>query len=360
MPRPVDGGPERVNADPPASLRRTPAEHAAGIAEAATRIAPHVRRTPLLATDLGPDVWLKPECLQVTGAFKARGAVNAVLALREREPEVPGVITVSSGNHAQALAFAASLVGIPATVLIPTGANRRKVAATIARGAEVITQGVDNQNREERLRAVQAERGLALVHPFDDWDVIHGQATATAEALADRPDTALVVAPVGGGGLLTGACLAARAHREATGSTVRVIGVEPAAAGDAAATLASGSLVRLDRAPATIADGVRTPEIGARSFEVLVNQGLVDGIVTVEEDEILWATAIAWRRTGLLIEPTGALPIAALLGGHLPAVDGPTVLIVSGGNVDPLFVSWLTQADDGGLLADPGWASAGA
>ena len=157
--------------DQPAYL----AAHLAAVEQAAARIAPHVRRTPLLETDLAPDLLLKPECFQVTGSFKARGAFNAVLQLADRDPRPKGVITVSSGNHAQALARAARTAGIPATILIPQDANPAKIAATRAQGAEVITDGVTFANREERLQQVTAETGYTVVHPYDNWDIIHGQ-----------------------------------------------------------------------------------------------------------------------------------------------------------------------------------------
>src|SRR5262245_5032667 len=183
-------------------------EHAAEIDGAARRIRPHVRRTPLLTTDLDPCLRLKPECFQRTGSFKARGAFNALLRLRDERPETRGVITVSSGNHAQAVALAARTAGLPAVILIPFDANPAKVAATRALGAEVIQEGITFANREERMREVMAERRLTLVHPFDDWDIIHGQATAAREMLADDPEIGTIVAPVGGGGLICGTALA--------------------------------------------------------------------------------------------------------------------------------------------------------
>ena len=188
-------------------------EHADQVHEAAERIRGHVRRTPVLGTDLDPELRLKPECFQVTGSFKPRGAFNAVLSLVARGSRPPGVIAVSSGNHAQAVALAASSVGIPALILIPEDANPAKVAATRALGAEVIQEGINFANREQRLREVMAERGFTLVHPFDDWDVIHGQGTAARELLQDAPDLDVIAAPVGGGGLLAGTAISAKRHR---------------------------------------------------------------------------------------------------------------------------------------------------
>ena len=154
-------------------------EHIAAVRSAADHIRPYVRRTPVLRTDLDPGLRLKAECFQVTGSFKPRGAFNAILSLAERSPRPKGVIAVSSGNHAQAVALAARTVGLPALILIPEDANPAKVAATRALGAEVIQDGVTFANREQRLREITAERQLTLVHPFNDWDVIHGQGTAT-------------------------------------------------------------------------------------------------------------------------------------------------------------------------------------
>jgi threo-3-hydroxy-L-aspartate ammonia-lyase len=286
-----------------------------------------VRRTPVLSTDLDPSLRLKPECFQVTGSFKPRGAFNAVLSLMETQ-RPRGVIAVSSGNHAQAVALAARTVGVPALILIPEDANPAKVAATRALGAEVIQQGITFANREQRLREVMAERGYTLVHPFDDWNVIHGQGTAALELLTDERDLDVVVTPVGGGGLLCGTAISAHALRP----SIKVVGVEPERADDAFRTFKSGSIQHLAESPTTIADGVRTTAIGERNFEVMVGNHLVDDIVTVTEDEIGEATRVAWRRLRLALEPTGALPLAAYLAGKLPR--GRTGLVLSGGNAN--------------------------
>jgi threonine dehydratase len=312
-------------------------QHAAQVRQAAERIRPFVRRTTTLTTDLDPRLRLKPECFQVTGSFKPRGAFNAVLSLMAQETRPAGVIAVSSGNHAQAVALAAGKVGIAALILIPEDANPAKVAATRALGAEVIQEGITFANREARLREVIAERGLTLVHPFDDWDVIHGQGTAALELLDDAPDLQAIAAPVGGGGLLSGTAIAARAHD----ASVKVIGVEPVQADDAYRTWRSGSIQTLPAAPTTLADGVRTTAIGARNFEVMFANRLVDEIVTVTEDEIATAVRTAWSRLHLALEPTGALPLAAYLAGKLPA--GRTGLILSGGNANLHTVATLLE-----------------
>jgi Threonine dehydratase len=302
--------------------------HKAEILRAADRVRPYVRRTATLRTDLDPDLRLKVECFQVTGSFKPRGAFNAVLSLMAREPRPIGLIAVSSGNHAQAVALAARTVGIPAVILIPADANPAKVAATRALGAEVIQESITSANREQRLREVMAERGFSLVHPFNDWEVIHGQGTAALEMLEDEPDLQVIAAPVGGGGLVSGTAIAAKSHNAA----IKVIGVEPANADDAYQSWKAGSIRSLPSAPSTMADGVRTPSIGERNFEVMFTEELVDEIVTVTEDEIGTAVRVAWTRLHIALEPTGALPIAAYLAGKLP--KGRAGLILSGGNAN--------------------------
>ena len=303
------------------------AEHAAEVDAAAGRIRPYVRRTPTLTTDLDARLRLKAECFQVTGSFKPRGAFNAVLSLMQRgRPE--GVVAVSSGNHAQAVALAARTVGIHALILIPEDANPAKVAATRALGAEVIQKGITFANREQRLREVMSERELALVHPFDDWDVIHGQGSAVIELLADAPDLEVVATPVGGGGLLSGTAIAAARHNQ----SIKVVGVEPAQADDAYRSWKEGSIQVLSAAPTTLADGVRTTAIGKRNFEVMFTNRLVSEIVTVTEEEIASAVRTAWTRLRLALEPTGVLPLAAFIAGKLPA--GKTGLVLSGGNAN--------------------------
>ncbi len=310
-------------------------EHADQVRAAAERIRPYVRRTPALRTDLSPDLRLKAECFQVTGSFKPRGAFNAVLSLMERGPRPNGVIAVSSGNHAQAVALAARTVGLPALILIPEDANPAKVAATRALGAEVMQDGITFANREQRVHEVMAERQFTLVHPFDDWDVIHGQGTAALELLEDDPALDVIATPVGGGGLMSGTAIAAKSHD----SKIRVVGVEPVAADDAYRSWKAGKIETLDRAPATLADGVRTTAISERTFEVMFGQGLVDEIVTVTEDEIAAAVALAWTRLHLALEPTGALPLAAFTSGKLRGSRAG--LILTGGNANLKTVATL-------------------
>ena len=312
-------------------------EHAGQVRQAADRIRTHVRRTPTLTTDLDFDLRLKPESFQVTGAFKPRGAFNAVLSMLERGNRPPGVIAVSSGNHAQGVALAAATVGLPALILIPEGSNPAKVAATRALGAEVIQEGITFANREQRMQALMDELGYVLVHPFNDWDVIHGAGTVVRELLEDEPDLEVIVTPVGGGGLLSGSAISAKDHNP----SIRVIGVEPAAADDAYQTWKSGRIVTLPASPTTIADGVRTVAIGERNFEVMFGHRLVDEIVLVTEAEIANAVRVAWSRLHLALEPTGTLPLAAYLSGKLP--KGRTGLVLSGGNANLETVATLLR-----------------
>jgi threonine dehydratase len=309
--------------------------HAQEVERAAERISGRVRRTPTLDTDLDPALRLKPECFQVTGSFKPRGAFNAVLSLIERGEKPEGVIAVSSGNHAQAVALAARAVGVRALILIPEDANPAKVAATRALGAEVIQEGITFANREKRLREVMAERGYTLVHPFDDWDVIHGQGTAVRELLDDAPDLEVIVTPVGGGGLLAGSAISAKHHN----ASIQVVGVEPEVADDAYRSWKAASIQTLAASPKTLADGVRTTAVGKRNFEVMFVDRLVDQIVTVTEDEIAHAVRVAWSRLHLALEPTGTLPLAAYLAGKLPS--GRTGLLLSGGNANLQTVATL-------------------
>jgi len=310
------------------------------ILEAAERIRPHVRRTPLLRTDLDDRLRLKAECFQLTGSFKARGAFNAVLNKRAADPSMTGVIAVSSGNHAQALALSARSAGLKAVIIIPADANPEKVQQTRAYGAHVIQDGVTFANREQRLRDEMEGSGLVLVHPFNDWDVIHGQGTVAMEMLDDDPAIEMIVTPCGGGGLLSGTALWAKHANPAR----KVIGVEPAAADDASRSLHSGRLVRLEDSPVTLADGVRALSMLDKTFEVIVTRGLVDDIVTVTEDEIAEAVRVAWFRLHLALEPTGALPLAAFLAGKLPAAPPVIGLVMTGGNADRAVVSRLLAA----------------
>jgi threonine dehydratase len=323
------------------------AEHAGAIAAAASRIVGHVRRTPALPADeVAAATMVKPELLQPTGSFKVRGAFNAALRLREVSPGTSGVLTVSSGNHGQAVALAAGSLGLPCTVVMPEGSNPVKVAAVRALGAAVLSEGVTAANREQRVLEERERTGWALIHPFDDWDTIHGQGTIGLELLADIDDLGMVVCPVGGGGLISGCALAIKAARPA----VRVVGVEPELAADAAASRRSGRHERLAAAPATIADGLRSMSLGERPFEVIVQRALVDELLTVSETDIEAAMVATWTLLHLVVEPSGAVPLAALLAGRLPKpLPGTrTALVLSGGNVDPVLAARLLAAHSAG------------
>jgi threonine dehydratase len=312
--------------------------HLAEIRRAAGRIRSHVRRTPLLRTDIAPGLMVKPESLQLTGSFKARGAFNAVLCLIEREPDVSGVVTHSSGNHGQALACAARAVGLPATIVVPYGVTPAKVAGIRSFGATVVTDGVTYDNREAIAEEIAASQGVRLIHPYDDWDVVHGAGTVGLEILEDTPAPGAVVVPVGGGGQISGIALALSVLSPDTA----IIGVEPESAADAAESLRT-VLHSLDSDPATLAEGVKSRSIGNRNFEVMVAGGLVRDIVTVSERELEDALRVAWTRLKLAIEPTAALALAAYLTGKVPAgsAEHPTVIVLSGGNFDPATVAAL-------------------
>lgn len=308
----------------------------ADLRAARARIDGRVRRTPVLTSSTldvraGARVFLKCENLQTVGAFKFRGALNAVLAL-PADRAARGVVTHSSGNHGQALARAARERGIPAVVVVPEGAPAPKLAAIAGYGAEVIRCGPTQADREAAATRVVSGRGAHLVHPYDDVDVIAGQGSAVAELLEDVPDLAHVLVPVGGGGLASGTALAVRDLAPG----VAVTGAEPAAADDARRSLETGVLQRWDRAPATCADGLRTA-LSPRTFRALREN--LAGIVTVEEDAILAAMRFVWERMKLVIEPSSAVPIAALLEGRVPA-SGRVGIIVSGGNVDLERLPW--------------------
>jgi threonine dehydratase len=315
------------------------AEHLAEIRRAAARITGHVRRTPLLRTDISPGLMVKPESLQLTGSFKARGAFNAVLSLVEREPDVAGVVTHSSGNHGQALACAARAAGLKATIVVPDGVTPAKIAGIRSFGGTVVSDGVTFDNREQIADEIAASYGLRLIHPYDNWDVIHGAGTVGLEILEDCPAAGAVVVPVGGGGQISGIALAVMALSPETA----IIGVEPDVADDAARSLHTGTLQSLAADPVTLAEGVKSKSIGHRNFEVIVGNALVRDIVTVSEDELKDALRAAWTRLKLAIEPTAALTLAAYLTGRVPPgnAEHPTVIVLSGGNFDPATVAGL-------------------
>ncbi|MFD9703450.1 threonine/serine dehydratase [Lentzea sp. NPDC059081] len=294
---------------------------------AAAAIAPHVVRTPLLAFDSG--LMIKPENLQPIGAFKQRGAVNALQRIPS-EDRARGVVAYSSGNHAQAVAYAAKTLGIPAAIVVPENTPQLKIDATRAHGAEVFVVGITE--RESRAAELVEERGATLIPPFDHFDVIAGQGTVGLEIAEDFPDVATVLVPVSGGGLISGVATAIKALRP----NVRVIGVEPELAGDAAASFAAGELVRWDAhdRARTSADGLRAEPSELTWAHI---RKYVDDFVTVTEDEIHDAVKQIARRTRVVAEPSGAVPVAAYLNRDL--LSGPTVAVVSGGNIEPSLLA---------------------
>ncbi|RKN58849.1 pyridoxal-phosphate dependent enzyme [Micromonospora costi] len=298
---------------------------------AAADVAGTVVRTPLLPALWDDALWLKPESLQPVGSFKLRGATHAVARL---DPAVRarGVVTHSSGNHGQALAYAARAAGVPCTVVVPEGAPQVKVDRMRALGADV--RLVPPARRLVEAERIVAESGGALVPPFDDPRIIAGQGTLGLEIVADLPDVDVVLVPVGGGGLASGVATAVRALRP----SAAVVGVEPALAADARDSLAAGEVVVWDveRTYRTSADGLRT---NLSELTLAHLRAHLDGIVTVTEEEIALAMARLARDARLVAEPSGAVAAAARLfhAGELPA--GRTVAVVTGGNVDPAVLA---------------------
>lgn len=298
-----------------------------------------VHRSRTFNSLVGADVFLKCENFQRSGSFKARGAFNAVLSLDD-PTAARGVAAHSSGNHGAALALAARERGIKATIVVPTTCAKAKLDAITRYGGELIFTEPTIQAREIAVAAIVAQSGAVLVHPYDHPAVISGQATAALELLQAQPDLEVLMTPVSGGGLLSGTLLAVEAH----GRPVRVFGVEPAEADDAARSLASGRLEG-NATTATIADGLRGA-LSARTFELI--RPRVAGIVTVTESEIVHAMRLVWDLFKLIIEPSCAVPIAALLHGKAPALAGRKVgVIITGGNVDLGSLPWVTPARAG-------------
>jgi len=302
------------------------------IRAAAQRIGGKVHRTPLLsAAQLGERagirLFLKCESFQKTGSFKPRGALNKVLSLSESE-KARGLVTVSAGNHAQAVAWAARMAGAACAVVMPSGAPRSKVEAVRGYGAEVILHG-DRATLFDKLNEVREARGLTFVHPFDDAVVLAGAGTTGLEILEDLPDVDVVVVPVGGGGLLGGVASAVRQLRPAA----KIIAVELAEGPGLAPALAAGKPVPVPRPPDTLADGMTPPFVGALPLQIA--REAVDEIVAVGEGEIIGAMKLLMTRAKLYVEGSGAAATAAILTGKVKAPAGARVAaIVSGGNVD--------------------------
>ncbi|HEX2360697.1 MAG TPA: threonine/serine dehydratase [Jiangellaceae bacterium] len=311
---------------------------------AAERVRGKVVRTPLLPCPWADDdrpLWLKPENLQPTGAFKLRGALSALGALSPDERR-HGVITHSSGNHGRALAWAARSYGVPVVVVMPDTSPPIKIDGTRRLGAEIVI--VPASEREARVAAISAERALAFIPPFDHAEVIAGQGTVGLEIVADLADVDTVLVPVGGGGLISGVAVAVKALTAGT----RVLGVEPELAGDLAEGFRRGERVVWDTAltSRTIADGVRLPAVGELAWRHIAE--LVDDVVTVSEQSIVDAMALLARASQIVAEPSGALTTAAYFEQPNAAI-GRTVAVVSGGNVDPALLAQVLVGADRGI-----------
>jgi threonine dehydratase len=306
---------------------------AAQFADARERLRGAVLHTPLVRLSSVTDAvaYLKAESLQPIGSFKLRGAFNAIAQLSEAQRQ-RGVITYSSGNHGQGVAYAARAFGVPAIIVMPSNAPEIKRQATTALGAQIVDVGPASSERRERAEALASEHGYAIIPPYDDAAIIAGQGTCGLEILADCPEVDLVLAPVGGGGLLSGVAAAIRQQRP----ECRVIGVEPELAGDAAASLRQGKIVQFtaEQTTRTLADGLRTQSLGDLNFAHI--RRYVEHVVTVTEQEIEQAMRhIAWDAR-LIAEPSGAVATAALLfHAHELPPHRNVVAIISGGNAEP-------------------------
>ena len=307
------------------------------VQEAAARLKGLVHHTPVLTCSslddrVGARIFCKCENFQKAGAFKFRGACNAVMSLSDVEAR-RGVATHSSGNHGAALALAARLRGVSARIVMPSNAPASKKAAVAGYGGTIVYCEPTQEAREASLEAVVRETGAAFVHPYNNAKVIAGQGTAALELCAEVPQLDVILAPVGGGGLLSGTALTAAAHTPGT----QVVGTEPAAADDACRSLAAGKILPANY-PNTVADGLRT-SLGELTFAIL--QRHVAQIVTVSEEAIIAAMRYVWGRMKIIIEPSSAVPIAALLDNRLEVSGKRVGVILTGGNVDLERLPWI-------------------
>jgi len=294
------------------------------------RIVKLVNRTPVMTSRtinemVGADVFLKCENFQRAGAFKARGAVHTLSRLTDEETE-RGVVTHSSGNHAQALALASRIMGVRATIVMPENAPQVKVEATKGYGAEVVFCANTEADRIATADSLIESHGYTMVHPYDDDRIICGAATAALELLEDIDGVDVIVTPVGGGGLLSGTSLAAKLSDK----DIQVFAAEPKGADDAYRSFTSGDIVKNDQVR-TIADGLRT-NLCRRTFSII--QKHVDGIVTVSDREIIGAMRLLWERMKIVVEPSGAVPLAGILKQDIPIAGKRVGVILSGGNID--------------------------
>lgn len=303
-------------------------------------IRPHVYHTPLLPSRTlgnmsGAKVYLKTENLQRSGSYKIRGATYKLSRLAPEERE-RGVIAASAGNHAQGVAIAASALGVPCTIVMPTAAPLAKVTATQGYGATVVMAGENYNEAYARAREIQAETGATYIHAYDDPDIIAGQGTLGLEILADLPDVEAIVVGIGGGGVISGIATAVKALKP----DVRIIGVEAAGAASMRAALDAGDITTLPHIN-TIADGIATKAAGRYTFEIV--RRLVDEVVTVDDEEIIYAVLLLLERCKLLVEGAGAVGVAALLSRRLDLAGKRTVAVLSGGNIDMNLIGKFIQ-----------------
>lgn len=301
------------------------------IAAAREVISNKLDLTPVFSSEIigrriGARLMLKAELFQKTGSFKPRGVLNRLNALSVEEKE-RGLITISAGNHAQALAWGASQFGIASTVVMPQNAPRSKVNATESYGATVVLHGNMSQ-AFAKMEELRVERNLTLVHPFDDPFIMAGQGTVGAEIAAQVPDVTKVIVPVGGGGLISGIATAIKHLKP----DAKVYGVEPHGASAMFQSRAAGHTIRLDNVD-TVADGLSAPFVGKLPFEIA--QRLVDDVIVMSDEQIVAAMRLIWSRCKLMAEPAAAAGVAALLNGKIPlASDDVVVVVISGGNID--------------------------
>jgi threonine dehydratase len=310
----------------------------AQIRDAAQRIAPHINRTPVLCSSslnafARASMFFKCENFQKIGAFKARGAANAIFSL-PAEIAARGVTTHSSGNHAAAVARAARIRGIPAFVVMPSNAPAAKVASVKRQGAEVFSCEPTLVAREAGVAAVMARTGAVLIHPYEDLNVMAGQGTATLELIDDVPDLEFILAPIGGGGALSGAAVAAKELKP----RIKVIGVEPALADDAMRSFRAGTVQPMSSTTGeTIADGLRV-QIGEKPFAVI--REYADDIVTASEAAIVRAMRMIWEVMKIVVEPSAAVTLAAVLEGSVNVKNQRVGMLLTGGNLDLDSLPW--------------------
>lgn len=308
------------------------------IRDAHTRIQPYIHRTPVLSssilnTQIGAELFFKCENFQKVGAFKARGACNAVLSLTDEQAR-RGVVTHSSGNHGAALAWAARLRGIKATVVVPDNAPAPKKRAVAAYGADIVYCAPNVVAREAAVTELIEKYGYFLIHPFDNDQVIAGQGTATLELLEEKPDLDMVISPLGGGGLLSGTSIAAKSIKP----RIQVFGGEPRGADDGYRSFTTGVRVT-EQTPTTVCDGLRTT-LSERTFNII--RANVDGIGVASEENVIKAMRMTWELLKIVIESSCSPPLGAILEGNID-VEGKRVgIILTGGNVDLDKLPWQT------------------